>query len=73
MKWLISASRSLDAPSLAACLLRHGATLDARARQIPLGPDEYVVAAEGPADLAERLAGEPGIVGIHPNSEQTPY
>ena len=73
MKWLITTPAGIDVQELLARLVAFGCTTDQGGTPIPLDQGEQVIEVEGPRDLPERAAGEPGILKLSPNSELTLY
>jgi hypothetical protein len=72
MEWLVTFKKHVAADDIHRVLAGSGAEAE-DAPPIPLGDDEQVVSARGPADLPRRLEADARVVSVHPNSEMTLY
>ena len=72
MRWLITVRKSADLNKLCGVIRDCGGEAES-AEAIPLGEDELVVRASGPAELSERLEQEAEVIEVFPESEPEAY
>jgi hypothetical protein len=72
MDWLVTFRKHVAKDDIQRVLAGYGAEAE-DAPPIPLGDDEQVVSARGPADLPRRLEADERVVSVHPNSGLTLY
>ena len=72
-RWLITASKGIDRPKLAAVLRAQGCELTEDFEMPCPVEDDEVYHVVGPDDLPSKLKGKADIKGVHPDSDLTLY
>lgn len=73
MRWLITINLDADLDELGGRLAALGIQVDSASPPIPLGENEQVIGADGPANADQKLAGDQAIIGVYPDSEYELY